>query len=194
VTARTIIEEGMNDTVPAPGPDRAAAGCAVARSAIGVIGQCESLLSGLSDGAYSAPSRVLPGGTVGRHVRHALDHFVALLSGYECRRTVEYDRRERGVPMETDRGAALIALARMRDRLGLVRQPDMDAPVRVRVMLDASGADAELTSTLGRELAFAAHHAVHHHAMIKAIAAEHGHEASEAFGTAPSTLNHATRR
>jgi hypothetical protein len=47
-----------------------------------------------------------------------------------------------------------------------------------------------LGSTLARELAFASHHAIHHHAMMKAIAQEHGQAAESGFGVAPSTLNH----
>jgi len=62
--------------------------------------------------------------------------------------------------------------------------------VRVRVMLCADGQHAELGSTLGRELAFAAHHAVHHHAMVAAIAAEFGLSAPDGFGRAPSTIHH----
>jgi hypothetical protein len=47
----------------------------------------------------------------------------------------------------------------------------------------------ELVSTLGRELAFATHHAVHHQAMMKAIAFEFGVEVEECFGKAPATVN-----
>ncbi len=66
-------------------------------------------------------------------------------------------------------------------------------PVRVRVMVGADGSTAELRSTLARELAFAAHHAVHHHAMVRAIAAEFGREMPEDLGKAPSTLHHERR-
>jgi len=61
--------------------------------------------------------------------------------------------------------------------------------VIVRVMLTSDGQDTTLPSTFGRELAFAAHHAIHHHAMIKAIAEEFGIATPAEFGKAPSTLN-----
>jgi hypothetical protein len=57
-------------------------------------------------------------------------------------------------------------------------------------MLTSDGVDAELGSTLGRELAFATHHAVHHHAMLGAIAAELGVATPPEFGKAPSTIRH----
>lgn len=66
----------------------------------------------------------------------------------------------------------------------------MHAPVRVRVMVSGDGAETELVSSLARELAFATHHAVHHQAMMRAIAGEFGVEASSDFGKAPSTINH----
>lgn len=55
-------------------------------------------------------------------------------------------------------------------------------------MVAESGLEVDLASTLGRELAFATHHAVHHAAMMKAIASEFGVTAETAFGKAPSTL------
>jgi len=180
----------MHHDIAAPAPGRPAAACPVAAAAIGVLDQCAVLVRSVSDFSYAAPSKVLPGGTVGKHVRHAIDHFAALLAGHERRETVEYDRRERGVPMESVRADALAAMADLRDRLEGLGASEMGTPLSVRVMLTADGCDAELRSTLGRELAFAAHHAVHHHAMIRAIAAEHGHSVSDGFGTAPSTLNH----
>jgi len=162
----------------------------VADAAMATLDQCERLIRDLSDVAYAAPSRVLAGGTVGRHVRHTVDHFAALLAAHEQHQTVDYDRRERGTPMETVRADALAAIGDVRAALATLGAPEMNSPIRVRVMLTARGTEAELTSTLGRELVFAAHHAVHHHAMIKAIATEHGHHAPEEFGKAPSTLAH----
>ena len=65
----------------------------------------------------------------------------------------------------------------------------MNTQVTARVMLTAGGETADLRSTLGRELFFATHHAIHHHAMMKSIGREFGIEAPAGFGTAPSTLN-----
>jgi hypothetical protein len=57
-------------------------------------------------------------------------------------------------------------------------------------MLSGDGHEAELESTLGRELVFATHHAIHHHAMMSAIASEFGIKVGPDFGKAPSTINH----
>lgn len=174
-------QEGTATHSPVPPP--------VAAVALAVLDQCAGLLGRLSDRAYAAESGVLKGGTIGKHVRHTLDHFVAAL-GCPAGGAIEYDRRARNVPMETDRGEALAAIRGLRERLAGVSEGVLASPVRVRVMLTGDGREAELHSTLGRELAFAMHHAVHHHAMIKAMAGEFGVDAGEEFGRAPSTLNH----
>jgi hypothetical protein len=57
-------------------------------------------------------------------------------------------------------------------------------------MLSGEGDEAELTSTFAREVAFATHHAIHHNAMIAAIAASFGVTIPAGFGKAPSTVNH----
>jgi len=151
-----------------------------------VLAQCEGILLGVPDAAYSAPSQTIQGGTLGKHLRHTLDHFAAACAPG----AIDYDHRERDVPMETDRRAALAALAVLRDRLSAQGARDSAEPVRVRVMICADGRCEELTSTLGRELAFAAHHAVHHIAMMRAIAGEFGIELDAGVGKAPATLNY----
>jgi hypothetical protein len=101
---------------------------------------------------------------------------------------IDYDARQRNVPMESDRRCAISCLAALRDQLAAAAGEGLHRPVCVRVMIDGDGRTAELSSTLGRELAFATHHAIHHQAMMKAIAAEFGVIVHDGFGKAPSTL------
>ncbi len=165
---------------------------AVAMAAASLLAQCEAFVSrfsGMGD-AYSRESRSLKGGSIGKHVRHTLDHFRAALDAHETGGAICYDRRERDVPMESRPDAALDAIASLRARLARLSGATVAAPVRVRVMLSGDGEEADLDSSLGRELAFATHHAIHHHAMMGAIAAEFGVEAPEGFGLAPSTIRH----
>lgn len=176
---------------------------AVAAAADALLAQCADMLRALPNAAYATDSAVIRGGSIGKHLRHTLDHFHAALGPVSTpladdADTIDYDRRERHVAMESQPDAADAAIAQLRHALALARARSLDAPVRVRVMLDAAGTNAELTSTLGRELAFATHHAVHHQAMMKAIAAEFGVALAHDFGKAPSTLRfesqHATPR
>lgn len=153
------------------------------------LGQCAAFVDRASDEAYRADSRTIVGGTIGKHVRHTLDHFRAALAVTLDGSPIDYDRRERNVAMETDRAAAIEAIREIRADLAALARSSLASPVKVRVMLLADGTEAVLDSTMARELAFAAHHAVHHHAMIRAIGAEVGVRAEEFFGEAAATAH-----
>lgn len=195
----------MTTQTPMPGAPAAltADGCACAaghapcrgpesviRAAVALLDQCSAFIRDLPDPVYTAESRTLKGGTIGKHIRHLVDHYEAILVGVEADAVIDYDHREREVPMESRRAAALENVERARRRLAELAGPRLDGPARIRVMLAADGAETELHTTIAREVAFATHHAVHHHAMIKAIAEEHGVSPAPEFGRAPSTLHH----
>jgi len=159
------------------------------RASLALLDQCAGFLTPIDRAAYTTPSPVLFGGTIGQHVRHSLDHFAAALTALDGA-TIDYDHRERGTSIETDPAAALAQIGAMRLRLDRLMAAEACRPVRVRVMLSAEGEEAELDSTLERELAFATHHAIHHNAMIAAISVEMKRPVPAGFGKAPSTLQH----
>jgi hypothetical protein len=159
----------------------------VALAAAAILDECRAFVGSCDDGQYVAESRVIPGGTIGKHVRHVLDHFRAVVMHDGV---IDYDHRRRDVPEERDRRVALTAIAALRGVVAGLDERALGAAVRVRVMLSEDGAEAELDSSLGRELAFASHHAVHHHAMLGAIGTEVGAPPRAGFGRAPSTAHH----
>ncbi|MBC7773529.1 MAG: hypothetical protein H7210_13620 [Pyrinomonadaceae bacterium] len=164
--------------------------CVPALVAAALIAQAVRVVESVSDESYCRTSSRLKGGTIGKHFRHCLDHFAAaLVPANDMTAMIDYDRRERNVPMETCRTTAAGALRTVIEQLRVVDAARGSLSVRVRVMLTGDGQEIELTSTLARELAFAAHHAVHHHAMIKAIAEEFGEAVPGEFGKAPSTIH-----
>ncbi|MEC9372793.1 MAG: DinB family protein, partial [Planctomycetota bacterium] len=177
-----------------PTRPRARAAAEVALAASAVLEQCAGFLDALPDADYARASRSMMGSTIGQHVRHAIDHFNAALACLEDDIAIDYDHRARRTPVENDRAEGARVAARLAESLASVSDADAARSVRVRVMLSGDGREAELYSTLARELAFAAHHAVHHHAMIAAIAAEFGHTPPAGFGKAPSTLNYEQSR
>lgn len=162
--------------------------CATASASIAMLDQCAGFLTPIERQAYTTPSPGMFGGTIGQHVRHSLDHFAAALTALDGE-TIDYDHRERGTSIETDPQAALRQIWAMRERLAELGQAELRRRVRIRVMLTAGGDETELDSTLERELAFAAHHAIHHHAMIAAISVEMKRPVPAGFGKAPSTLH-----
>lgn len=161
----------------------------VARAAGATLDQCAAFLRDLSDSDYTACCDRMMGASIGKHVRHALDHFTAAMRALEGE-TIDYDQRDRGTAVEQKRAEALRLADSLARTLSVLTEHDAARPVRVRVMLSGEGDEAELSSTLGRELAFAAHHAVHHYAMIRTIAAEFDVEPAADFGKAPSTISY----
>lgn len=162
--------------------------CQTASAALALLDQCASFINSLGPGAYTHQSPMMFNGTIGQHVRHSLDHFVAALTALEGLPIV-YDRRERGTKIESEPSAALELIESLRRPLLAVDAREGARAVRVRVMLTAAGDETEIGSTLDRELAFASHHAVHHHAMMVAICHEMKQPVLPGFGKAPSTLN-----
>lgn len=145
-------------------------------------------------GCFSSPCAAMMNGSIGAHLRHNLDHFAAAIGAFDDASPIDYDHRARGTPVESDPDAAIGVIDALRARLAeltLDGAPDRD--VVVRMMITSGGDEAALRSTLARELAFAAHHATHHHAMMAAIGMAHGLAIPQGFGKAPSTLNHESR-
>ena len=168
----------------------------VLHAADALLQQCEAFVHELPDVVYTSESTVLPGGTVGKHMRHVVDHYHAIFAGVGTTQAVDYDNRLRDVPMENDRAHALKTLSKLRSTIVEMKHLGDASPIRVRVMVAGDGSCATLSTTIGRELAFATHHGVHHQAMMRAIAGEFGVDVSPTFGKAPSTINHelSTRR
>ena len=160
-----------------------------ARAADAVLAASADFLRNLPAGLYTRACPEVHGSTIGQHVRHLLDHIAAALAGADGEE-IDYDHRARDTVIERDEGAALAEIDRRRHQATAIT-PEVGArEARVRVMLDHEGGEAALRSTVARELAFATHHAIHHHAMIASIAAASGVPCPATFGRAPATVRH----
>ncbi|EJU01068.1 hypothetical protein DACRYDRAFT_22866 [Dacryopinax primogenitus] len=138
-------------------------------------------------------SKMLPGSSIGKHLRHARDYFNLLLLCLSRPKPLQlnYDIRSRNVPMETSRRIAALELEgtikQLRD-LQEKGQSILDEPITLEAVTPFKQV---MQTTVGRELWFAGLHAIHHWSMIRLIAAgEMGIELEHSFGVAPSTLQH----
>ncbi|KAJ1949529.1 hypothetical protein IWQ62_006718 [Dispira parvispora] len=177
-------------------------------SAVGILNQAIQFVQqpGLTDELYIRSSRLIPGSTIGKHVRHVCDHFRLLLQalpnpgasteGLEGNPKIEifYDKRQRQVPTESHTG---VAEEQMRELVHTLRQfhevclVPLDTVVVVKAQIDShSEHQISLPSTLRRELWFCTHHAIHHYAMIKTLSIEFEVPVTADFGVAPSTLQY----
>lgn len=139
--------------------------------------------------------------TIGQHVRHSMDHLErAAFSGTDTE--IHYDLRVRGGSDEHDMDAAVDRIRKVQaqlEQLAATQSADGSDPttrvVNACFMLSGdSEKEFKLKSTFARELGFAAHHALHHLAMVRVIALQTGGLLStdlpSDFGRAPSTVNH----
>ncbi|KAJ2777270.1 hypothetical protein GGI15_004560 [Coemansia interrupta] len=154
------------------------------------------MISGLTAESYTQESTALPGSTVGKHVRHLLEHFTQLLSALPLPMpTVDYAARKRnqGIEASVQGGIGgvdeiLCELDRCAEYLGS-GEWSVDKAVRV-VDVMPDGQEAVFMSTLGRELWFCSHHTVHHVAIITTLLHEMGISTSAGLAYAPSTVKH----
>ncbi|KAI9512338.1 hypothetical protein F5148DRAFT_1164193 [Russula earlei] len=125
-----------------------------------------------SDDQLTVPSQYMPGSTIGKHLRHARDHFSLLLDcvSRPCPYVLSYDVRSRNTPMETSREVARDAIENTIEQLKqIVTGVPLDAPITLHAITPYS---QTMQTTFGRELWFAGLHAVHHWSMIRVIAGE----------------------
>ncbi|KAF8078337.1 hypothetical protein FPV67DRAFT_1464963 [Lyophyllum atratum] len=140
-----------------------------------------------SDDQLTVNSKFLPGSTIGKHLRHARDHFVLLVESVSSPppHILSYDTRCRNTPMEGSRSAARAALVEAIDQLeARVPLTRMDAPMTLHA---TSLAKSE-------QLWFAGLHCVHHWSMVRVIAGELNIQLTGDFGFAPSTLVYQDRQ
>jgi uncharacterized damage-inducible protein DinB len=128
-------------------------------------------------------------GSIGGHVRHCLDHVDALLGGV-AHGAIDYDRRLRGTEVETNRLAALESLVRQEQSLLAVPRGSEGRRLRLSTMIAAALPPVDVSTTVGRELAFVFSHTVHHNALIAVMTRTLGVPVPEHFGYAPSTIAH----
>ncbi|KAF8610480.1 hypothetical protein BDV93DRAFT_517610 [Ceratobasidium sp. AG-I] len=167
-----------------------------------VLGQAIDLLENtLSDDKQLVfSSKYIPGSTIGKHLRHARDHYILLIQSVTSQAPAEgssnkvpanlsYDARIRDTPVETSIEAGIKAFRETIASLDEIsRYVPEDKPVVLKA--DTGPYEQVLHSTFGRELWFGSLHAIHHWSMIRVIAGELGITLNANFGVAPSTINH----
>ena len=133
-------------------------------------------------------------GFAGKHIRHVIEHYEALLSPLRPG-IVDYDHRARDAELERSGSLATARLRALLQRLNDWSDADLDANVSIH---GQTGADGEqrfaVGSTIGRELVSVASHAVHHFALLHGYCLQHGIPTARNFGKAPATVAHEQSR
>lgn len=156
---------------------------------LAVLRQLAELIAALTDEQYVRKPVGVVSSSIGGHIRHNLDHVDALLMGV-AHGEIDYDQRERGTAVETSRAVALAVLHRQERQLRAFAALGADRPLRLRALVSSSDSAVEVTTSVGRELAFVLSHTIHHNALIGVMAMLLGVPIPERFGYAPSTIAH----
>jgi hypothetical protein len=154
--------------------------------------QGEALLTEISDDAYTQKVPAAFNACIGGHYRHCLDHFRSVLNA-ASEGDLNYDHRERGTLIETDRFAALNATRELLGECERLERNSLQRPLLVTCKTSYALIGSQTSSsTLGREIMYAVAHAIHHYALIGIMSGIMGFKVPAGFGVAPSTLKHQT--
>lgn len=151
---------------------------------IKVLRDGQSLLSLLDDADYCCQPSADHDSTIGQHMRHIADHYRALanLQG----EVLNYKVRRRNSAMES-----CVATAR-EEFVALEALIVTLSPGAINVITEVdfcSDASVTLPSSMERELAFVASHAIHHYALVAVLLRALGKQPPAQLGVAPATLH-----
>lgn len=154
------------------------------------LGQLERLLEGLSESDYQKRSGAQGQHTIGKHVRHIIDHYDAFLKSLHpaSNGSLDYEDRERNTALET---SPEVAVARLRE-LDAALRDHRNLGHETQLMMIHQAGEGHLTTptSVGRELIFLSSHTIHHMAILGMLAEEAGLSLPVEFGVHPSTLRH----
>jgi hypothetical protein len=125
--------------------------------------------------------------SAGTHMRHVLDHYLALKDGLNTG-LVNYNKRNRFASVESCPREAMQEWQKIEQWLKEVSQLDADLPLSVECETSISKTQNIRTqSTLARELVFVSSHAIHHFSLLAVINSLLGNKEELDFGIAPTT-------
>lgn len=124
--------------------------------------------------------------SVGKHVRHVLDHYQQLWLASDSKR-LDYRLRLRDKGAQTDPAKAMHWIERLRSWLQCLENADLECSINYQF------AEGQTFTSLHRELDFVASHCVHHLALIHAILEPWDYAWPDHAGVHSSTLEYQKR-
>jgi hypothetical protein len=163
---------------------------ALINSVIEVLNLGETLLGEIDNVSYVRRLPTAFNASIGGHYRHCLDHFRSLLDS-AIAGDLNYDHRERGTLIESDRFAALNATRTLREAYQQLSTGCLDRALKTTCKTSYAASGSQVSrSTVGREIMYVVAHAVHHYALIGIMGGLMGLKMPAGFGVAPSTIKH----
>jgi hypothetical protein len=159
-------------------------------SQLQIVEQAIEFLSKVSVEHYQQVLKPHFSGSMGAHMRHILDHYMALQLGLSTQ-TIDYNRRNRDSNVALCPNTALLLWSQI--KTWLIEISGLDASLGLTIVCETSlttNHNSQTTSTLGRELLFVSSHAIHHFSLLLVISSLQGKHCSPNFGLAPATASH----
>lgn len=125
---------------------------------------------------------------IGSHIRHILDHFLALQNGLHDGR-VDYNIRNRGSVWERDAGVARVKLGQIEAFLSGLTSLEREIEVHSEIDCVAT-VSGSFRSNVSRELLYLINHTIHHLAYIRLLARSEGFDLPADIGLAPATASY----
>jgi hypothetical protein len=159
-------------------------------SQLQTVKQAIEFLSNISVERYQHVLRPHFTGSSGAHMRHILDHYIALKQGLEAK-MIDYNYRHRESNVALCPKSAIIAWLEI--KAWLVDVSSLDLSMRLKIVCETSLTESKsstTSSTLGRELLFVSSHAIHHFSLLSVISSLLGDSSHSDFGMAPATASY----
>lgn len=149
-----------------------------------------SLLNSISDSDYIHLALPYVESTIGEHFRHILDLFQSLIQK-DHHGPIDYNVRRRGHEIETNKKLAITELNDVIRWLDLFPIGRLTSSISlITEVCPYKKQEHTMTSSIEREITFAALHASHHYALIKVITLSIGITTQSNFGLAPTTTTY----
>lgn len=149
--------------------------------------QVETILSSIAELPDTEAYEAYVGQRIGCHVRHVVDHFIALLKLSESD-TIDYNLRSRNSLTETDIAYARNQISEVIDRLRSASFGSREVVCISEIDVSETKSVA-LKSTADREALWVFNHTIHHVALIKVLAEQSGLTFNSELGVAPATAS-----
>lgn len=152
-----------------------------------VLQQLIDLVNRVSQEVYAEGSSLSDYG-VGRHVRHVVDHYLALQQSVNHGR-VDYNLRQRDSVIETQPAEAVLHIETLVEWLSTLTNLSQPVVMVTEISTEETNI-ADMTSSLERELCYLINHTVHHLAYAALLAKAQGIVLDHSLGLAPSTASY----
>ena len=159
-------------------------------ASIEVIEQGEKFLASVSPATYQKVLNPYLASSSGEHMRHIIDHFISLMTGFESA-IIDYDLRNRRSSIESDHKLALLQLQIIKQWILSLDNNTLDKKLFIKTEVSVYERNSvEIPSNLSRELVFVTSHAVHHFSIISIAMQLQDSSIDHGFGIAPATATH----